>query len=177
MKKLFRNLILADWNGLKYLARAGETGEIPMREDAFCAMFNSDFRAIPIKELPEELPEKMKFYGWLDTPENRRHLREYAGERSFRSNQDVLDEACELLKAGEGVNNSYLFAIATVYGVAKAHPVTKTLTQDMLGELGALLDEKINPHMPEGAVLDFYKALYKQLSHQKYICIDEKGAA
>ena len=177
MKKIFRNLILADWNGLEYLARAGETGEIPMREDAFCAMFNSDFRAIPIKELPEGLPEKMKFYGWLDTPENRRHLREYAGELSFRSNQDVLDEACELMKAGYWANNTYISSVAHVYAMAVAHPDTKALSQDMVRELGALLDKKINPHMPEGAVLDFYKALYKQLSHQKYVCIDEKGAA
>lgn len=42
-------------------------------EDGYC-------KIVPIDELPEKLPEKYKFFGWVDTPENRKILEKVAEE-------------------------------------------------------------------------------------------------
>ena len=50
-------------------------------DDEFCAFLaerNNDCKIIPINELPITLPENLKYYGWVDTIENRKNLEKYA---------------------------------------------------------------------------------------------------
>lgn len=38
-------------------------------------------KIIPVDELPKEMPENMRYFGWVDTPENRKAIANYCERR------------------------------------------------------------------------------------------------
>lgn len=49
-------------------------------EEAVMQAFNDGIKIIPVNELPEDFDRR--YFGWIDTPENRRKIEEYCQNRS-----------------------------------------------------------------------------------------------
>lgn len=41
------------------------------------AVMQNGIEIIPIEQLPINMPKNMRFYGWIDTEENRRNIAKY----------------------------------------------------------------------------------------------------
>ena len=67
-----------DGTGLLDIERIDEIGAFNTDKEATEQAIKDGIKIIPISELPINLCESMKFYGWIDTPENRKALEVYA---------------------------------------------------------------------------------------------------
>ncbi|MBO5969897.1 MAG: hypothetical protein J6S14_15525 [Clostridia bacterium] len=66
-----------DCTGLLCIEKIDDIDVFECDADAAIQAAADGIAIIPKKELPDELPADMKFYGWIDTPENRAKLIAY----------------------------------------------------------------------------------------------------
>lgn len=117
---------------------------------------------IPVNQLPDELSDEFRYFGWLDTPVNRRVIRQFCGLLPFGSNQQVIDEAAELLKDGNGVHYPILEGIIVQYSAIEIY--SQAVSHDstgLKGKIRSILTE--DKCVPED-VRDFLTALHRQLN-------------
>ena len=138
----------------------------PAVDDRDCAIeagMSGTYPIIPINQLPEELPDELKYYGWVDTPENRRNLNIYAGLPAFTGAQQVVNEACELLKRGYGYDHPLLRLILSKYEALLRRPDWYINLDELVDEL----DEELDVHNLPDDLCSFYAVLREQILRQK----------
>ena len=67
-----------DMLGLFDIEEIGDTGAFDGNDDeAVKAAEKDGVKIIPINQLPINMPENMRFYGWVDTQNNKQRIKEY----------------------------------------------------------------------------------------------------
>lgn len=79
--------------GMLEIQRIDEEAVFPSDEEAVAQATKDGIAIIPVDELPASF--KRRYLGWIDTPENREHIRAYcAGEKGVLTAMSVGRESC-----------------------------------------------------------------------------------
>mgnify|MGYP002508607141 CR=1 FL=1 len=71
-----------DGTGLLEIEEIGDTGAFNGDDsEAVKAAEKDGVKIIPVDQLPINMPENMRFYGWIDTQDNRERIKEYCDRR------------------------------------------------------------------------------------------------
>lgn len=68
-----RGYVVSEYNntGLYDIERIEKIGVFADNAEAIATAEKDGVQIIPVEELPEGMPEKLRFYGWVDSPANR----------------------------------------------------------------------------------------------------------
>lgn len=66
-----------DGTGLLCIETVGEISVMSDEESTKRAVRDGVYQIIPVEQLPINMPKNMRFYGWIDTEENRINIAKY----------------------------------------------------------------------------------------------------
>lgn len=66
-----------DGTGLLEIEAIGDVGAFDSDDEAVKQAVLDGIEIIPLEQLPINMPKNMRFYGWVDTEENRRNIAKY----------------------------------------------------------------------------------------------------